>query len=80
MGRPFSQQPPLAGPALAPAVGVVAPPAVPPPPPALVPPPPPVVVAVVAVDDGDRAPGLSAPADDMAGDVAVVGWPPLTRS
>lgn len=66
MGLPFSQQP---GP-VAPATGVLAPPeaaaaAAP---------------VVVAVDDGERAPGLSAPPDDIAGDVAVVGCPPLTSS
>lgn len=77
MGRPFSQQPDAAAAActaawtaavdvVAPLTGVLAPP-------------PPVVVAVVAVDEGERAPGLRAPAD-MAGEVAVVGWPPLTRS
>jgi hypothetical protein len=66
MGLPFSQQP---GPDAAPPTGVVAPPVPAGPAP-----------VVVAVDEGERAPGLSAPPDDIAGDVAVVGWPPLTRS
>lgn len=66
MGLPFSQQP---GPVV-PATGVLAPPeagaaAAP---------------VVVAVDEGESAPGLSAPPDDIAGDVAVVGCPPLTSS
>ena len=67
MGLPFSQQP---GPVAAPPTGVVAPPV----------PAGPIPVVVVAVDEGDRPPGLSALPDDMAGDVAVVGCPPLTRS
>lgn len=66
MGLPFSQQP---GP-VAPATGVLAPPDAAAP----------AAPVVVAVDDGDRAPGLSAPPDDIAGDVAVVGCPPLTNS
>jgi len=66
MGLPFSQQP---GPVAAPPTGVVAPPV----------PAGPTPVVVVAVDEGDRAPGLNAP-PDIAGDVAVVGCPPLTRS
>lgn len=66
MGLPFSQQP---GP-VAPPTGVVAPPV----------PAGPTPVVVVAVDEGESAPGLSAPPDDIAGDVAVVGCPPLTRS
>lgn len=64
MGLPFSQQP---GPVV-PATGVLAPPEA-----AAAP-------VVVAVDDGDSAPGLRAPPDDIAGDVAVVGCPPLTSS
>ena len=69
MGLPFSQQP--VGPVV-PATGVLAPPetaaaAAP-------------LVVAVAVDEGESAPGLSAPPDDIAGDVAVVGCPPLTSS
>lgn len=67
MGLPFSQQP---GPVAAPPTGVVAPPV----------PAGPIPVVVVAVDEGDRPPGLNALPDDIAGDVAVVGCPPLTRS
>lgn len=75
MGRPFSQQP---GPLLVAelAAVVVPPPAAPTgvlAPPVVVLLPPPAVVAVVAVDEGDNAPGLNAPADDIAGEVAVVG-------
>lgn len=53
-----------------PPTGVVAPPDVPGAAP----------VVVVAVDEGDKAPGLNAPPEDIAGDVAVVGCPPLTNS
>lgn len=69
MGLPFSQHP-APGP-VAPPTGVLAPPDVAP---GAAP------VVVVAVDEGDKAPGLKAPPDDIAGDVAVVGCPPLTRS
>lgn len=65
MGLPFSQHPDPVPP-----TGVVAPPV----------PGGPTPVVVVAVDEGESAPGLSAPPDDIAGDVAVVGCPPLTRS
>lgn len=68
MGLPLSQHP-APGP-VAPPTGVLAPPEAAPG----------AAPVVVAVDEGDRAPGLRAPPDDIAGDVAVVGWPPLTRS
>lgn len=88
IGLPFSQQGVVVTGAVADAVlggatttpvvleptGVLVPPFPPPAPPVVV------VVVVVAVDDGDRAPGLRAPAEDIEGEVAVVGWPPLTRS
>lgn len=83
MGRPFSQQAVAVTAAVAAVeLGAGTPPAEVEPTGVLVPPFPPVVVvvAVVAVDEGDSAPGLRAPADDIEGDVAVVGWPPLTRS
>lgn len=83
MGLPFSQQVPPLGPVVVvvteeDAVALVADP----PTGVLVPPPAGVVPVVVAVveDEGESAPGLSAPADDIAGDVAVVGWVPLTCS
>lgn len=66
MGLPFSQQPGPVGPP----TGVLAPPDVAPG----------AAPLVVAVDDGDNAPGLNAPPDDIAGEVAVVGCPPLTNS
>lgn len=64
MGLPFSQQPGPVAP-----TGVVAPPVPAGPAP-----------VVVADDEGDRAPGLNAPPDDIAGEVAVVGCPPLTSN
>lgn len=66
IGLPFSQQ---LGP-VEPPTGVVAPPDAAP---GAAP------VVVVAVEDGDNAPGLNAP-PDIAGDVAVVGCPPLINS